>query len=40
MAAGLADKPWTLADVVHLIEDREDSAEDVAKRRKDRRKSK
>ena len=40
MAAGLADKPWTLADIVKLIEDREDKAEDVALRRKDRRKSK
>ena len=37
MAAGLADKPWTMADVVKLIEEREDSAEDVARRRKDRR---
>ncbi len=40
MAAGLADTPWTMADIVQLIEDREDSAIDVAKRRKDRRKSK
>ncbi len=37
MAAGLADKPWTMADIVKLIEDREETAEDVAKRRKDRR---
>ena len=40
MAAGLADKPWTLADIVKLVEDREDTAEEVAKRRKDRRESK
>ena len=40
MAAGLAERPWTMADIVRLIEDREDTAEDVAKRRKDRRKSK
>lgn len=40
MAAGLAEKPWTLADIVELVETREDSAVDVAKRRKDRRKSK
>ena len=37
MAAGLATRPWTLADIVELIEEREDSAEDVATRRKDRR---
>ena len=40
MAAGLADKPWTLADIVKLVEEREDTAEEVAKRRKDRRESK
>ena len=40
MAAGLAAKPWTLADIVKLVEEREDDAEDGALRRKDRRKSK
>ncbi len=37
---GLADKPWTLARVVKLIEDRENTAADMAKGRKDRRMSK
>jgi len=36
----LADKPWTLARVVKLIEDRENTAADMAKGRKDRRMSK
>jgi len=40
MAAGLATRPWTMADLVELVEEREDTAADVAKRRKDRRKSK
>ncbi len=39
MAAGLADKLRTMADVVKLIEEREGTAEEVAKRRKDRRAS-
>ena len=37
MAAGLATRPWTLADIVELIEEQEETAADVAKRRKDRR---
>ena len=37
MAAGLADRPWTLGDLVGLLEAREDDAVAVAKRRKDRR---
>ena len=37
MAAGLATRPWTLADIVELIEEREETAADVATRRKDRR---
>ncbi|MCY3913973.1 MAG: IS1 family transposase [Chloroflexi bacterium] len=37
MAAGLASKPWTMADIVELIEEREESAKDVGARRKDRR---
>ena len=37
MAAGLATRPWTLADIVELIEEREETAVDVATRRKDRR---
>ena len=40
MAAGLASKPWTMADVVKLIEAREETAQDVGARRKDRRNSK
>ncbi|MCY4113425.1 MAG: IS1 family transposase [Chloroflexi bacterium] len=40
MASGLATRPWTMADLVELVEEREDTAADVAKRRKDRRKSK
>lgn len=37
MAAGLATRPWTMADLVELVEEREETAADVAKRRKDRR---
>ncbi len=37
MAAGLATRPWTMADVVELVEEREETAADVATRRKDRR---
>ena len=37
MAAGLAKRPWTLGQIVQLIEAREPTAIDVAKRRKDRR---
>ena len=37
MAAGLADRPWTMAQMVKLLEAREDDAREVAKRRKDRR---
>ena len=40
MAAGLATRPWKMGDLVALIEDREETATDVARRRKDRRKSK
>ena len=36
MAAGLATRPWTLADIVELIEEQEETAADVALRRKDR----
>ena len=37
MAAGLATRPWTMADLVGLIEEQEETAADVALRRKDRR---
>lgn len=37
MAAGLATEPWPMADIVALMEQREETAADVAKRRKDRR---
>ena len=39
MAAGLADAPSTLANIVRLVEAREDTREEVALRRKDSRKS-
>lgn len=35
MAAGLTTRPCTLADLVELVEEREDTAADVALRRKD-----
>ena len=35
MAAGLETTPWTLADVVALLEEREEDARDVSKRRRD-----
>ncbi len=37
MAAGLAERPWTMERLVGLVEAREDDAIQVAKRRKDRR---
>ncbi|MDE2867536.1 MAG: IS1 family transposase [Chloroflexota bacterium] len=37
MAAGLAERPWSWAEVVQLIEAQEPTARDVAARRKDRR---
>ena len=37
MASGLAKRPWTITEIVQLIEAREPTAIDVAKRRKDRR---
>ena len=37
MAAALTDKPWTMADIVKLIEAREEDAQAVGQRRKDRR---
>lgn len=39
MAAGLATRPWTFEDVVELLEAREETTLDVAKRRKDLRHS-
>ena len=36
MAAILAERPWRMDDIVKLVEPREDTAIDVAKRRKDR----
>jgi len=35
MAAGIATRPWTFEDVVELLEAREETAVDVAKRRRD-----
>ena len=34
---GTGARPWTLADIVRLIEEREDAAREVVLRRKDRR---
>ena len=40
MAAGLADKPWTTADIAQLIKAREATAVTVGQCRQDRRNSK
>jgi hypothetical protein len=39
MAAGVTERLWSSEDVIEILEAREESAADVARRRKDRTKS-